>query len=120
MRTSVLKDEVYMLPFLPYSIVNEPSPKELPSLHLDDASNLFAGTTKSKVYIASRRLGKLRGFSSFAEEAAVFCGAECIQTYMTGAKYKADKGKIQTAQILVEVEGIEPTTSSLQSWRSPN
>ena len=40
-------------------------------------------------------------------------------TYATGAKDKANEGKRKKA-VLVEVEGIEPTTSSLQSWRSPN
>ena len=34
---------------------------------------------------------------------------------MTGEKYKADKAKGKKAAKLVEVEGIEPTTFSLQS-----
>ena len=35
-------------PFLPYSIVKELFQKERPSLHLDDAAEIFSGTTKSK------------------------------------------------------------------------
>ena len=61
-------------PFLPYSIVNEPSPKELPSLHLDDASNLFAGTTKSKFYIVTGYAAQSVNFA-FCRETQVFVRA---------------------------------------------